>query len=132
LPASSSPIILSHKPTNEVTMDPHVQAYIDSVSDARRELYLRLQARLMELYPDLSVKKSYGVVKYYRGKGYIYLGYWKQGVSLYPGKIAALEEFEKRHPEIRTRVGTINLKVGDDLPWRDVEMVMEGAVGIEN
>jgi len=48
LPASFTQIILSQKPTNEVCMDPQAQAYIESVSDERRELYLRLQARLME------------------------------------------------------------------------------------
>lgn len=62
-------------------MENAVQEFIDSVSDGRRDLLLRLQARLMELYPDLSVTKAYGVIKYYRGKGKIFLGYWKQGVS---------------------------------------------------
>lgn len=99
------------------------QDYIDAPGDARRELYLQLQEMLLGLHPDISVKLAYGVVKYYNANGWIYLGYWKHGVSLYPGKTQGLQDFKARHPGIKTSIGTINLKLGADIPWDDVAMV---------
>lgn len=108
-------------------MDKSVQDYIDSAADERRELFLSLQAKLMEIFPDLSTKLSYGVVKYYNASGYIFLGYWKEGVSLYPGRSGALDEFRTRNPRIKTSTGTIKLKLGTEIPWEDIVKVMQSS-----
>jgi uncharacterized protein YdhG (YjbR/CyaY superfamily) len=105
-------------------MNSDVQAFIDTADPARKELYLKIQAMIYEVQPSIETKKAYGVVKYYYGKSCIYLGYWKQGVSIYPGYIDELSDFRTKYPTIKTRVGTINLKLTDDIPWQDLREII--------
>ncbi len=105
-------------------MDNAVQAFIDMADPARKELYLKIQALIYEVWPEIETKKAYGVVKYYHGKSCIYLGYWKQGVSIYPGYIDELSDFRTKYPKIKTRVGTINLKLTDEIPRQDLKEII--------
>ncbi|PKN74314.1 MAG: hypothetical protein CVU49_08825 [Candidatus Cloacimonetes bacterium HGW-Cloacimonetes-2] len=102
-----------------------IQNYIDSATDQRRDLYLQVVAKLKELLPDISTKMAYGVIKYFNSKGYIYLGYWKGGVSIYPGNTTGIAQFRERNPQIKTRIGTINLRLTDQIPWDELLLVFK-------
>lgn len=109
-------------------MDNAVNEYIDQADDARKELFQKLQALIFIVKPDIEIKMSYGVPKYYCGRGFIYLGYWKQGVSIYPGKLVELESFRLKYPKIKTRIGTINIKLTDEIPWNELEEIIKIAL----
>jgi hypothetical protein len=55
-------------------MDPAVQHYIDSIPDAHRPLFDRLQSLILELYPDAEVTISYQIPTYKVGRRRVYLG----------------------------------------------------------
>ena len=104
-------------------MNEHVQRYIDAVVDERRALYDRLHALIMDLYPDARAVISYQVPMYKTKSGWIALGYWKKGVSLYTG-VQPMAEFKAEHPHIKTGKGSINFKVTDVVPQPAVQKVI--------
>jgi uncharacterized protein YdhG (YjbR/CyaY superfamily) len=102
-----------------------VQEYINKVSDQRRELLLRLQKLILDLYPESEIKISYGVIEYKIATGKVWLGYWKQGVSLYTGAISKVAEIKEKHPGIKTGKGCLNFKLKDIIPLQDVNELIE-------
>ncbi|HPT72025.1 MAG TPA: DUF1801 domain-containing protein [Candidatus Cloacimonadota bacterium] len=109
-------------------MIPEIRTYIDSTQDDRRELFLELHELIIKLFPDVNIKISYKLPFYTTTKGWIFLGYWKQGVSIYPGIIPSLEEFRKNNPKIKMGKGSINLKLKDEIPWQAIENVIREAM----
>ncbi len=105
-------------------MDNVVREYIAKASPEQQELFLKLQEMIYEVQPELETKISYGIIKYYHGQASIFLGFWKQGVSIYPGYLDDISDFRSKHPEIKTRMGTINLKLGDAVPWLEIREIV--------
>jgi uncharacterized protein YdhG (YjbR/CyaY superfamily) len=110
-------------------MKSEVRDYIIQVSDERRELFLKLQSLIYNLYPKAEAKISYKIVKYVLPSGWVFLGYWKQGVSLYTGYITELPVFAAKHPQIKTGKGSIKLKMTDDIPWEDIIVIIKNCFG---
>ena len=109
-------------------MTPEVQAYIDSVTDARRDLLLQFHQLTMELYPQAEVRISYQILRYQMKPGWLYLGYWKQGVSIYMGYINSFADFKAKYPKIKAGKGSINFKLTDAVPWKDVQQIIHQAM----
>ena len=109
-------------------MDAEMVAYINSVSDERRQLYARLEKLVLELYPAAELVKSYGIPKYQIKTGGIFLNYWKGGVSLHGGGSDLLDDFKAKFPQIKTGKGGINFKVGDEIPVEDVTTFIRNAM----
>ncbi len=105
--------------------DPSVQNYIDAIPATHRPLFDRLQSLIFELYPDAEIVISYGIPTYKVGRGRVYLGRWKNGVSLHAIDI---EPFKQRHPSIKTGKGSLNFKLTDELPEADIRDVIERAI----
>jgi uncharacterized protein YdhG (YjbR/CyaY superfamily) len=108
-------------------MKSEVQNYIVQVTDERRLLFLKLQSLIYNLYPNAVASISYGIVKYSLPSGWGFLGYWKEGVSLYTGYIKALPDFVSKHPQIKTGKGSIKLKLTDEIPWEDIIAIMHSS-----
>jgi hypothetical protein len=109
-------------------MDAEMTAYINSVSDERRQLYARLEGLVHELYPEAELVKSYGIPKYQIKTGGIFLNYWKGGVSMHGGGTDLLEDFKVKYPQIKTGKGGINFKVGDEIPESEVRTFITNAM----
>ncbi len=109
-------------------MNEGVQRYIDAVQDERRSLFDMLQALILRLYPDAEVVLSYQVPTYKVKRGWVALGYWRQGVSLYTNGPHNIAEFKAQHPAIKTGKGSINFKVKDVVPVAALERVIRHAV----
>jgi len=105
-------------------MNTEVQAYIDSVADARRELFLKLHDIIQQNFPEAAGKISYQIVGYKVKNGWVYLGYWKQGVSIHVGYLPMLADFKAKYPKIKAGKGCINLKLKDEIPWEFIEQVI--------
>ncbi len=108
-------------------MTESVQTYIESVTDERRELFDRLQALILGLYPEAEIVLSYGVPSYKMPTGRVHLGYWKHGVSVYPGS-RPIPAFQAACPTIKTSKGTISLKLSDDIPTEALITAIRAAV----
>ena len=106
-------------------MDQAVQSYIDHIPDAKRPLFDRLQALILDLYPDAEVYISYQIPTYKVGKARVYLGLWKSGVSLHA---VSVDAFKALHPSIKTGRGSLNFKISDEVPDADVCDVIKQAI----
>ena len=109
-------------------MTREVQLYIESVADGRRGLFERLQAMVLGLYPEAAATISYQIPKYKAGSGWVSLGYWKEGVSVYTDDFQAIARFKERHPRMKTGKGSINIRTTDEIPMEDLEHVVRHAM----
>ncbi len=109
-------------------MNKEIDTYIAKAEDARRDLMIKLQDMILDKYPTTETKISYGIPHYKLGSGWVFLGYWKQGVSIYTGIIPSLNEFKQKHPKIKMGKGCINLKLKDSIPWQDIAKVLDTAM----
>jgi uncharacterized protein YdhG (YjbR/CyaY superfamily) len=110
-------------------MKSEVKEYITQVTDERRMLFLKLQSLIYNLYPKAESLISYKIVKYVLPSGWVFLGYWKQGVSLYTGYIKELPVFAAKHSHIKTGKGSIKLTLTDEIPWEDIIVIIKNCFG---
>jgi uncharacterized protein YdhG (YjbR/CyaY superfamily) len=101
---------------------------MDEIPEDRRPLFDRLQGLILSLYPDASVVISYGVPTYKAKSGWVSLGYWKEGVSLYTNGPHHIDPFREKHPDIKTGKGSINFKLSDKIPVADLKKVIRHAI----
>jgi uncharacterized protein YdhG (YjbR/CyaY superfamily) len=103
-----------------VSVDDGVRAYIAGLEPARRALFERLQAIVLEAHPDAEVTLSYGMPAYRVGKRRLNLGAWAHGVSVYGWRKDRDGGFVARHPKLSSGKGTLRIgprdaeKIGDD------------------
>jgi uncharacterized protein YdhG (YjbR/CyaY superfamily) len=102
--------------------------YQDSVQDARRQLFDRLQALVLGMYPGAELKVSYGILLHRVGKGWVGLGFWKEGVSVYTSVPSAVAAFRAGHPGIKTGKGSINFRLTDKVPVAALRRVVRAAI----
>jgi uncharacterized protein YdhG (YjbR/CyaY superfamily) len=102
-----------------------VPEYIQSLPATHRPLFDRLQALVLGMYPDASADISYGIPTYRMGKKRVYLGAWKDGISLHAIDPAP---FKALHPKIKTGRGSLNFRNMDEVPEADVRKVIRKAM----
>lgn len=113
-------------------MNEDVERYIDAVQDERRALFDKLQALIMGLYPNAEAVISYQIPTYKAKSGWVGLGYWKEGVSLYTNGPQHIAEFKTEYPAIKTGKASINFKVTDVVPEAALKKVIKHAVEHSN
>lgn len=109
-------------------MDKDVKRFMDAIPKDKKPLFKKLQALVMDLYPDAEVVISYGIPMYKARSGWVGLGYWKDGVSLYTNNPGYLAEFRKTYPAIKTNKASINLKLTDPFPAAALKTVIKKAI----
>lgn len=109
-------------------MNKDVQRFMDSVPKDRNPLYDKLHALIMGMYPDANVVISYGVPTYKAKSGWVALGYWKGGVSIYSNGPHHIAEFKEKYPAIKTGKGSINFKTTDVIPVAALKKVIRHAI----
>ena len=108
---------------NQIAID-----YLLRGSEAQQDLFERLHNLIMALYPQAENDISYGLLKFYIGKKRVWLGYWKQGVSLYTGFPELITEFKSKHPELKTGKGCVNFRFTDKIPLSDVKKLIRAVM----
>jgi uncharacterized protein YdhG (YjbR/CyaY superfamily) len=109
-------------------VDEAVQRYVDAIPAEQRPLFERLQALILELYPDAEVVLSYQIPTYKAKGGRVSLGLWKEGVSLYTTDPEHIAAFKPKHRGVKTGKASLNFRLTDDLPEQDVREVIERAM----
>lgn len=109
-------------------MDADVERFMAAIPPDRRALFERLHALVVDLYPQAQLRLSYGVPTYHAQSGWVALGYWKQGVSLYTNGAHHLVRFKAAHPRIKTGTGCINLRLTDEVPVDALREVIRHAM----
>jgi uncharacterized protein YdhG (YjbR/CyaY superfamily) len=105
-----------------------VQRFIDAVPADRKPLFDQLHTLIMDLYPDAQVVMSYQVPTYRAKSGWVALGYWRNGVSLYTNGPHHIAEFKAEYPAVKTGKGCINLKATDVPPVAALKKVIRHAM----
>jgi len=109
-------------------MDEEMGRFIDAIPADRRPQFDELQALILRLYPEAAIVLWFHVPTYRTKTGWVALGYWKNGASLYTNGPHNLAAFKTEQPGIRTGEGSINFKVGEPLPVEAVEKVIRHAM----
>ncbi|MFW9934261.1 MAG: DUF1801 domain-containing protein [Candidatus Thorarchaeota archaeon] len=105
-----------------------IQSYIDEVVDERKMLFKKLQAMIMRLYPNAQARLSYKIPTYKVESGWVALGYWKGGVSVYTNNPSHIALFKAKHPEVKIGKASINFKITDEIPYETLVKVVEHAM----
>ena len=93
-------------------MEREVRRYIEDAKDDPRKVYDRLEKIILGLHPNAQVTISYKIVKYKTAGGEVWLGYWKEGVSIHAVDAAA---YQAAHPEVKIGRGSINFRIRDKI-----------------
>jgi len=109
-------------------MNNDVQRYMDGIPKEKRPLFDKLQALVMSLYPDAEVVLSYQIPTYKAKTGWVGLGYWKDGVSVYTNRPQYIAAFKEKHPAIKTGKGSINFKLTDAVPVTALNKVIRQVI----
>ena len=109
-------------------MNKDVQRYIEASPQEQRPLFDQLQALIKSLYPEAEIVMSYQIPTYKAKSGWVGLGRWKEGVSLYTNGPQHIAEFKAKYPAIKTGKGSINFRVSDKVPEAAVKRVIKHAI----
>jgi uncharacterized protein YdhG (YjbR/CyaY superfamily) len=104
-------------------MDEAVQRYIDGIDRVNRGLFGRVHGLILASYPQAKVGISYQIPVYRVGRGRLYVGTWKHGVSIYGWPQGSEAAFAARHPALKTGKGTIRLRPEDAVSVSDAELL---------
>jgi uncharacterized protein YdhG (YjbR/CyaY superfamily) len=109
-----------------------VQRYVESIAPDYRPLFDRVHRLVLSRYPDAAVGISYGMPTYRVGRGRLYVGAWKHGLSIYGWKRGSRSDFMSRHPALVTSTGTIRLRPEDAAALSDEEIseLVESALDV--
>jgi uncharacterized protein YdhG (YjbR/CyaY superfamily) len=102
-------------------VDEAARAYIEGIPAEYRPLFDRLHRLILEAFPDAAVVISYGIPTYKLGRGKLYVGVWKHGLSIYGWPREHAAEFGARHPGLVTSKGTIQIRPDDAAVITDQE-----------
>lgn len=94
-------------------MDDGVRRYIDAIDPARRPLFDRVHRLVLEAHADAEMVLSYKMPTYVVGSHRLYVGVWKNWVSLYGWRADSDAGFSARHPDLVTSTGTLKLRPAD-------------------
>lgn len=109
-------------------MDKTVKAYLDTLPEDRRAMFMQLHELVLELFPDATVDMSYKMPTYRHGDGWVAIANQKQYVSLYTCGEHHLAAFRDKHPEFNTGKGCIRFRSKDTVPAAATRQVIRHAM----
>jgi hypothetical protein len=84
--------------------------YIAAIAPEQRALFDRVHRIILDACPEAEVGFSYKMPTYRVGKRRLNVAAWKHGVSIYGWKAHGDGGLTRRHPELHTSAGTIQLR----------------------
>ena len=105
-----------------VVIDPKVADYIAAIPAEHRPLFDRMHQLILEAVPAAEVALAYDMPTYRVGQRRLHVAAWKHGISVYGWKAEGDGGFTRRHPELKTSTGTIQLRVDQAAQISDQEL----------
>ena len=102
-----------------------VDDYIAQLPERRRGRFLLLAELIEALYPRAKCSMQSKMPTYRTVAGWVAIANQKNYISLYLCNAEHLANFKRRHPEIKTGRGCINLRDGEQLPLADLSDVIQ-------
>ncbi len=91
-------------------MHQEVVDYIAAIAPEHRALFDRVHRLILEACPEVEVVISYKMPTYQVGRRRVNVAAWSHGVSIYGWKAHGDGGLTRRHPELQTSRGTIQLR----------------------
>jgi uncharacterized protein YdhG (YjbR/CyaY superfamily) len=108
-------------------MDKEARHYIDAVPEGKAH-FEQLHALILALYPEAEIGMSQQVPTYTAQSGWVAVGYWKYGISLYADDSHYINELKERYPGIRTENGGVHIKVTETMPLALLRRIIRHAI----
>jgi uncharacterized protein YdhG (YjbR/CyaY superfamily) len=113
-----------------MTESNEILAYAALAEDSRRSLFDHLLSLIRTQSAGTEEKLRWKIPAFYNEKKkWVALGYRKDGVSLYTENFEVIEAFRKKHPKIKTGMGSIIFRMKDIVPDDDVKEVVRQVLG---
>lgn len=110
-------------------MNKDVKEYFAAVPKDRRPLVMELHEFILGIYPEAEPVLWYSMPTYRAKKGWVALGYWKGGATIYTNQYAHTAQFKAQNPAFKTGKASIQFKLGEPLPAvalkKFIKLVME-------
>lgn len=103
-------------------MEQEVIDYIEAIAPEHRELFDRVHRLILEACPDAEVVLAYKMPTYRIGKRRLNVAVWSHGVSMYGWRASGDGGLTRRHPELQSSRGTIQLRTDHAHEISDVEI----------
>lgn len=103
-------------------MEQEVADYIAAIAPEHRELFDRVHRLIVQACPDAEVVLSYKMPTYRVGKRRLNVAEWSHGVSIYGWKATGDGGLTRRHPELLSGRGTIQLRTDQASEITDEEI----------
>lgn len=107
---------------------PEVDAWIDALDIADRELYTIIETAILGTGLVDEITYSYKLPTFKHGKLPITVSKWKGGISLSTQSAAPIETFKAKHPKIRGGKVSVQFPRGTDVPLDDLTELITAAL----
>jgi uncharacterized protein YdhG (YjbR/CyaY superfamily) len=104
--------------------------YIAAIAPQHRDLFDRVHRLILEACPDAEVVLAYKMPTYRIGKRRLNVATWSHGVSIYGWKTHGDGGLTRRHPELQTSPGTIQLQTdhAHEIPDQEIRDLARAAL----
>ena len=92
------------------SVDPRFSEYVAALQPYQRLIFERIHRLVLDACPTAEVGLSYKMPTYRVGKRRLHVGAWAHGISIYGWKAHGDGGFTRRHPDLQTSTGTIQLR----------------------
>lgn len=105
-----------------------INEYLDSISSDRKHRFMSIMDTIKALYPGAEESMKYKMPTYTYKGGWVAIANQKNYISLYTCQSGHIEDFRKKHPEIKTGKGCINFRDEDEIPVDGIQLVIKNAI----
>ena len=97
-------------------MNQDVKRFFDAAPKDRKPLVMELHELILSMYPEAEPVLWYCMPTCRANKGWVAVGYWKGGVTVYSESFECVAAFKAANPGCNTGKGSIQFKAGEPLP----------------
>jgi uncharacterized protein YdhG (YjbR/CyaY superfamily) len=105
-----------------------VSNYIEKLPKERAERFNSIHSLIVKLFPNAEQSMQYKMPTFSLGEHWVALANQKNYLSIYTCNAQHLTAFKKKHPEIKTGKGCINIKDNDQFEIEDLTSVITSAL----
>ena len=106
----------------------NIEEYIDSASKTRQARLRCILDLIKKLYPSATESIKYKIPTYEYKTGWISVANQKSYLSVYTCMEDHIQEFKEKHPDIKSGKSCINFRDKDQIPYNDLETVIQNAL----
>lgn len=108
----------------------NLSSYIENLPKNRIKRFQAISSLIVKLFPNVEQSMKYKMPTFEVNEHWIALANQKNYLSIYTCNALHLISFQKKHPEIKTGKGCINIKDNDQFEIDDLISVITSALSV--